>query len=710
MKRVLLPVALTAAACGGWNELYVECLDAGRCVVATGGGAAGGMLAGGNAVGGGATSGGVAGGAVAGGAVAGGVAGGVTAGGDAGGSSGAAGGASGGTAGGASGGAAGGASGPRLEWSPSSWDAGLLEPGQLVTQTFTLRNTGMGVTDQVQISLGSTPTGFSILRDDCDLLSLDGGATCTTSVRFSPPMVGTFQVNLRAQATGAQTALAPMSGRAALNPIHLSVRADGGSGIGAVSISANGGPPATCPSDCEFDFERGTVVTFGATPTQSTLSSFSGCTPSPDGGCAVTLSSDAGAFVTATFARWPRLTVVVSDGGVPPDYALGLNATGGISGCQTTCSALVAPNSAVIVTAQPSPFARLSGWTGCGATDGGLCLRTVTNSDETVTASFALYNRVFFSPEPKTMDRGGGAYTHDCTAWARDAGLSGRWLAWMSPDGGNPRGGAMTRGFVRTDGLPFIDVITAPERVLYPPLTDHRGVDVSGLVFDAGLNFTIVAGSGAANCAGYTDTGSMRAVGQPGGLLWNSTGSSARPCSEPSHFLCVQNDHSTPLAPLTRAPDGKLMFVTSEQFRADALTESICNRGEFPGRQFRIFRARLGVSAWGVLDAGLQASWYRPDGVLVTTGEQLTRGAGPFFTAHGYQTTDGGSPFSSESVWFGPSSPTAPGSFGTTCGDWTDAGIGITTAGAEARDALSIFAAHAANCSTDNRRVMCFER
>lgn len=157
-----------------------------------------------------------------------------------------------------------------------------------------------------------------------------------------------------------------------------------GNGVGIVSSEPAG---IICGQDCTESFAQGTVVTLTATP--SVADSFAGWTGggcSGIGTCTLTVSSAVG--VTATFSNQATLSVMRTGTGT----GTVTSSPAGIN-CGSTCLAMFAPNSSVMLTAAPSGSDAFTGWGGGACTGTGTCTTTLINNTA-VTAAFMATQRL----------------------------------------------------------------------------------------------------------------------------------------------------------------------------------------------------------------------------------------------------------------------------------------------------------------------------
>ncbi len=274
-----------------------------------------------------------------------------------------------------------------------------------------------------------------------------------------------------------------------------------------------------------------------------------------------------------------------------------------------------------------------------------------------------------------------------CQAHADDAGLPGRFVAWLAvTDAGiHPRfdGG---RGWARPDGCPFGDTlesVTLSPRIYYPLALDEHGQAVSHVDAWTGAhrsgNPTATPGQTCADwTSGEADAGAARTgVVASSGDDWNDNLN--RPCTLRLPLYCFAVDRVTPVAAPAPPQPSRFAFVSTAQLAPDsgvAAFDQLCRveatRMQLPG-SYRALLATNAASAASRFDAG-GPPWVRVDGV-VTAWRADELFAGPR-VAPINRTGDGGA-YTDLRAWTGAATPLNPGS-GTSCSDWTSGtGVGL---------------------------------
>lgn len=270
-----------------------------------------------------------------------------------------------------------------------------------------------------------------------------------------------------------------------------------------------------------------------------------------------------------------------------------------------------------------------------------------------------------------------------CTAQAADAGLPGQYVAWVAykpTDGGvayDPQSTLVaSRGWIRPDGLPVLDRLTALDQPLYLPSLTQRGQLVpSAYSVATGIQDLSTAGP-AGHCVAFSSASLPAAnlvEGNPrhGGIRWTGVGLTPSVCAMPHRFFCFGRGQNVPvgvdrtsatrrafasLVPYVLSPDGGLAAADS-RCQADATTLG------YPG-QFRALLPAFGQSAAMRFDLG-GPPWARADGVLVADGTALSLTTGELWAPVE------NSPQSAAyvGVFSGTTGPGVTGS--TPCANWT---------------------------------------
>jgi hypothetical protein len=293
-----------------------------------------------------------------------------------------------------------------------------------------------------------------------------------------------------------------------------------------------------------------------------------------------------------------------------------------------------------------------------------------------------------------------------CADRAREAGLPGRFVAWLSAttvDAEQRLAGA--RGWYRTDGEPLVDTLAdlSDGRMLLPLRIDERGRDIG----PAGGLVTTGTYGGRVNstCGDYTNPADVANVGALAyaGSSWTNVNS--QPCSEPTRLYCFQIDHA--VAAAVTPVSGRLAFISTATFTPSSgrnVADSICideaQAAGLPGTYLALLPTTQPAAAR--FDAS-GPPWVRLDGVSLGTTTELLSGMSPAalnVTTSGayvteYAVTGGGVPFAIPDA-------------GRTCDAWTNPAGGSELGAAMASD-NDAFSQTTAVC-TQAERVYCLQQ
>ncbi|MGD0022821.1 MAG: hypothetical protein ABSC54_11035, partial [Smithellaceae bacterium] len=270
-----------------------------------------------------------------------------------------------------------------------------------------------------------------------------------------------------------------------------------------------------------------------------------------------------------------------------------------------------------------------------------------------------------------------------CQARATAAGLSGKFVAWLSDSttdaychvqgftgtisGTNPNCGqaalpVAAGPWVRTDGYPFantIDKLINNGQVYAPVRYDETGTLVANFFY-----FTGTASSGATTantCSDWTDStnSSNTTFGASDGTtdFWTSYGDTG--CSVTDHLLCFQTGTGGALSGPTRPASAKRVFVTSLTYKGgdlgsvgggDLICQTLAAAASIPNAaNFRAWLSDGFNNAKDRLTTSPGGPWYRLDGVKIAH-DKTALAIVPLFTAI---TRDETGAYNSNSVWTG---------------------------------------------------------
>jgi hypothetical protein len=315
-----------------------------------------------------------------------------------------------------------------------------------------------------------------------------------------------------------------------------------------------------------------------------------------------------------------------------------------------------------------------SGSDGSGGNgDGGPVLGDGSRPDIVFTS-----NVVFVTPATLTPGTFGGLGPADmaCSDAATAASLPGTYIAWLSTSTTNAIDRlAGSRGWVRPDGLPFVDQIAdLAASKQWTPIS--LLADGSEQVFDATLvtTGTSANGNAGATCSDWTLTMStLAAHGDLDAIStgWTINGSPlSNGCLGPSRVYCFGIGASVPVT--TPAVVGRLAFVSTPVALGggvaslDAHCQADADAVPLPGT-YRALVATAAASAISRFDT-TGPRWVRPDGIpLSPQAGDLPLG----FRIPLDQHADGSYEMGAERVWTGATDPSSTATLA--CNDWMNA-------------------------------------
>lgn len=319
------------------------------------------------------------------------------------------------------------------------------------------------------------------------------------------------------------------------------------------------------------------------------------------------------------------------------------------------------------------------------------------------------YNVVFVTSSVVRADFGGLEQADEiCMQHARDAGLQGTFVAWLSTsttDALSRLHGA--RGWVRTDGRPFAD--EADDVIFdsyYPPALDEYGVHVgldarpwSGTRFDGSRDED--------TCEDWTSQTAWAVRGTPLGGVSRWILGIRGVCSESAPLYCFGSDRNVPLE-VNMPTEFRRVFVANnvtlgEDGRdgADQRCQQDADQAGMPGSYLALLPTETSAAADRFDLTG--PTWVRRDGVSVwENATDLPGGdmlAPVVFDANGAKSGTlvlGGAP--------------SPGDLPTegTCEDWT-AGEGDILVGRSDMSGTAGYGGQVSTCGPD-RAFYCLEQ
>lgn len=327
------------------------------------------------------------------------------------------------------------------------------------------------------------------------------------------------------------------------------------------------------------------------------------------------------------------------------------------------------------------------------------------------------HNYAFVSSETFVAGELGGSVEADlkCQALADDAGLAGNYVAWLSTattDAKSKLAGA--RGWVRTDGRPFVDDVTdlINGYTLFPLSVDEWGQRLDDVTVVTATDPTGVryADADHGTCEDWTSADAQLAttggVSDTGDAFWTLWDSLSIGCDASVHLYCFGVDADEPLD--FQPSTGRVAFVTAQPLLpsvglevADSLCAEEAGQGGLVG-EFRALMATDTTAAVARLDLDGEP-WVRPDGVpIVEDPADLT----DEILAPIARTADGA--VADPSVaWTGAPDLESASSL-ESCASWTSL-VGEARVGLSSRSTSAWFDAQSLGCDADYGVVYCFE-
>jgi hypothetical protein len=290
-------------------------------------------------------------------------------------------------------------------------------------------------------------------------------------------------------------------------------------------------------------------------------------------------------------------------------------------------------------------------------------------------------NRVFVSRTATTGAVGGLAGADQlCQQDAIDAELPGTYIAFLSISTFNAIDRLQgSRGWVRTDGAPVLDVyFELPNaRVFNPPDRDVAGAIARVSVWTGST--AVGTPSTFGTCSDWSTTAVNAGIGDSGhgqpALLAGSMG----PCTASHPLLCFgvgANEVVTPVA-----TTGRLMFLASSRSGPglaglDGPCQTLATAAGLPGTYLAaVATTTTSIQARFTIDS---RPWIRVDGTRIADG-----GTALFDTDHTSIVNQAASGMyvGSTLFWSGAASPQAVGTLATTCNDWASQVMGDSAIG-----------------------------
>ena len=294
------------------------------------------------------------------------------------------------------------------------------------------------------------------------------------------------------------------------------------------------------------------------------------------------------------------------------------------------------------------------------------------DGDSCTNACAKRYNVAFVTSTTHNVMSLGGVPGGDavCAARAEAAGLPGEFVAFMNTSAESIAArleGA--RGWVRTDGKPFLDEIEG-QATFYPPSLNEHGVAVSDWPPALG---GYPSGASDNECEDWTSEGgdALFLIGDPTGGTgaWNGSWSGTQ-CSTPFRIYCLQRDYSSALT--IEPAEGRLAFLSNAPWLpAGGLSaaDARCNQDAVDAGLTGTFKALLATSTASAASRfSTEGTWVRRDGIpIVARAQDLFDPEGVLLAP--LQVTAFGGYLGNYGGWSGGADPTRAGT--ATCDDWT---------------------------------------
>jgi hypothetical protein len=302
-----------------------------------------------------------------------------------------------------------------------------------------------------------------------------------------------------------------------------------------------------------------------------------------------------------------------------------------------------------------------------------------------------------------------------CNSLATSAGLPGTYVAWLASDTVDAQTRVGTaRGWVRTDGLPFLDQVSDLDnfKTFYPLDLDENGHTVpSGTNIVTGADQTGHTLGVNANCNGYTSTAAAASFGEiPGSVdAWSQAIISA-PCTLSTPIYCFGIGNATPItlpSITTRRAFVMNATTTAATLGGIAGADTMCQGAATTAGLSGTFHALLALTTGSAISRfNLTGSnWVRMDGLPIAASPQQFAAASwsvAFnISAEGYYEE------SFLSAWTGAATLGAVGTNATTCNNWTGGNKGYQGT-YTALDSTAVFDGTAVACTLPNR-LYCLE-
>jgi hypothetical protein len=262
-----------------------------------------------------------------------------------------------------------------------------------------------------------------------------------------------------------------------------------------------------------------------------------------------------------------------------------------------------------------------------------------------------------------------------CATAAAAAKLPGQYRAWMSSSTTDARAAlAGARGWVRTDGLPFVDTVDdlTAGRLLSPPLTDETG-HILAPMFQGEYVATGTKADGTRNgtvCHDWTDNAAYIQHGYPDGTTYTWTSGVTASCTAMAHLYCFGVSLNTPLTVVPA--QGRLSFLTQGTLKPGggvAAADALCAQEAVSASLAGTFKALLATSTASAASRfAADGVRVRLDGIPLNVPGQSLFGTSAWLTTLNVTSTRGYE--GNWGVWAGAHDLGSPGTKADSCQDW----------------------------------------
>lgn len=307
-----------------------------------------------------------------------------------------------------------------------------------------------------------------------------------------------------------------------------------------------------------------------------------------------------------------------------------------------------------------------------------------------------------------------------CNHLAATAGLpnAGTYVAWLSTGGAAaPSRLGSSRGWVRTDGRPFVDTVAdlTAGKMFYPLSIDenHTAQPPGSPVLTATTSAGTYSGS---DCNDYTSTTGavVTGIATYTTTFWTEW-STITQCAGTYHLYCFGTGQTTPVHPPANTASSRLAFLSTNPWpsggglgNADNLCQSDATTAALPGT-YRALLASIGTTAISRFDVS-KAVWTRVDGAALAASTADFENSNTLtalnVTANGTFVAPG-----APVVWTG-GAPNAAGTAPTTCDGWTSSATSSAGGGGNiiATGPEAFVEQPALACSISTAHVYCLQQ